>query len=214
MTALIWDLDGTLVDSYRAIVPAAQEACAAFGLDFDTDYIHAEVIRTSVGDFIESAAGAKNAAAIKDRFNLLNDSRINAILPMPHVKEALDLLSEDGNSSFVFTHRGASCRTILENTGLLPYFTEVVTALDGFPRKPAPDAILYLMDKYVLSPKDCYYVGDRSLDVEAANNAGIGSILYLDPASPGTATGKETYVVKDLLEIPDICREKKQNSPS
>ena len=38
--------------------------------------------------------------------------------------------------------------------------------------------------------------------VEAAINAGISSILYLDPASPGSATGKETYLVHDLLEIP------------
>ena len=105
------------------------------------------------------------------------------------------------------THRGASCLAILRQTGLLPYFTEVVTALDGFPRKPDPAAILYLLEKYHLSPAASFYVGDRSLDVEAANNAGIGSILFLDPSSPISATGHETYVVKDLLEIPALQQE-------
>ena len=126
-------------------------------------------------------------------------------MAMPHAKETLAALTEEGNRCFVYTHRGASCRTILENTGLLPYFTEIVTALDGFKRKPEPDAILYLMDKYALDRESCYYVGDRSLDIEAAVNAGIGSILYLPPESPGTVTGKETWVVKDLAEILKVC---------
>jgi len=60
------------------------------------------------------------------------------------------------------------------------------------------------MEKHNLSPARCFYVGDRSLDIEAAVNAEIGSILYLDPASPGQATGKESYVVNDLLTICDL----------
>ena len=204
MSAFIWDMDGTLVDSYPAIVPATREACAEFGLDCSPAYIHEQVIRTSVGAFIEQIAEQHglDPAPVKARFTQLNDQRVDAIRAMPHATEALSALARSGHSSFVYTHRGASCRTILENTGLLPYFTEVITALDGFPRKPAPDAILYLMEKYQLSPSECYYVGDRSLDIEAAENAGIGSILYLDPESPGKATGKETYLVRDLLEIP------------
>ena len=63
------------------------------------------------------------------------------------------------------------------------------------------------MKKYHLSPSASFYVGDRSLDVEAANNAGIGSILFLDPSSPISATGHETYVVKDLLEILTLRQE-------
>ena len=101
----------------------------------------------------------------------------------------------------------ASLRRDAFRCSVLPYFTEVVTALDGFPRKPDPAAILYLLEKYHLSPAASFYVGDRSLDVEAANNAGIGSILFLDPSSPISATGHETYVVKDLLEIPALQQE-------
>ena len=121
---------------------------------------------------------------------------------MPHTAETLAALQQTGHLNFVYTHRGASCMTILEQTGLAPYFTEVVTAVNGFPRKPEPDGILYLIEKHRLDKSRCFYVGDRSLDVEAAINAGISSILYLDPASPGSATGKETYLVHDLLEIP------------
>ena len=44
--------------------------------------------------------------------------------------------------------------------------------------------------------------GDR--DIDAALNAGIGSIFYLDPSSPGAPTGRETFIIHDLLEIPQL----------
>ena len=203
--SFIWDMDGTLVDSYPAIVPAAQTACSEFGFDFSAEYIHAQVIRTSVGTFIEEIAATRNLdpAPMKARFNQLNDSRIDRIRAMPNAEITLQRLTQAGHRCFVYTHRGASCHAILQQTGLLPYFTEIVTALDGFPRKPSPEAILYLMEKHRLTPDRCFYVGDRSLDIEAAGNAGTGSILFLDPASPVEATGRESFIVHDLIEIAD-----------
>ena len=205
--SFIWDMDGTLVDSYPAIVPAAQQACHEYGLIFRPEYIHEAVIRTSVGAFLEQECKKHglDSASVKMRFNQLNDSHISAIRAIPHAEETLRLLISFGHRCFVYTHRGASCHAILKQTDLLSYFTEVVTSQDGFPRKPDPAAILYLVEKYSLFPDRCYYVGDRSLDIEAANNAGIQSILYLDSNSPICATGHETYVVSDLLEIATLC---------
>ena len=205
--SFIWDMDGTLVDSYPAIVPATQQACHEYGLNFSSEYIHEAVIRTSVGAFLEHECKKHglDPAPVKTRFNQLNDSHIDAIRAIPHAEKTLRLLTLSGHKCFVYTHRGASCHAILEQTGLLPYFTEVVTALDGFPRKPDPAAILYLIEKYSLFADSCIYVGDRSLDIEAANNAGIQSVLYLDSTSPINATGHETYVISDLLEITNLC---------
>ena len=173
--SFIWDMDGTLVDSYPAIVPAVQDACAGVGLQFSAEVIHKAIIRTSVGDFLKEKCeeNGLDSAPVKAEFNRLNDSRIGAICAISHAEETLRMLTSGGHQCFVYTHRGASCRAILQQTGLLPYFTELVTALNGFPRKPDPAAILYLMDKYSLSPETSFYVGDRSLDIEAANNAGI-----------------------------------------
>ena len=207
--AFIWDMDGTLVDSYPAIVPAARETLAAFGVKTEPEEIHREVIATSVGALLERIARERglDAGALKADFGRRNDSRIQAICPMPHAKDCLEALQQAGHRSFVYTHRGASCESILRQNGLEGYFTEIVTALSGFPRKPAPDAILYLMEKYGLDRGSCFYVGDRSLDIEAAERAGIGSILLLDPNSPGTATGRETWVVRNLGEIPGLFRD-------
>ena len=204
--AFLWDMDGTLVDSYPAIVPAVQEVCDGLGLNFPPELIYEQIIQTSVGSFLEALADRLHIdpAPLKQQFNARNDSRADAVRAMPHAKEILEILTGSGHPCFVVTHRGASCHVILEKTGLEPYFTEIVTALNGFPRKPAPDSILYLIRKYSLNPSQCFYVGDRSLDIAAANNAGVQSILFLDPAAPGAVTGQETYVVSDLLEIQTI----------
>ncbi len=205
--ALIWDLDGTLLDSYPAIVPSAREICAELGEDYSEDYVHSFVIRTSVGQLLRELAARRgvDADAVVERFNRRSDSRLALIRPMPHARETLAALSEGGARSFVYTHRGESSFTILENTGLAPYLTEVLTSRSGFPRKPEPDALLYLVEKYALDPAHTWYVGDRSLDIEAACRAGLRSILYLDPAAPGEPTGREDVIVHDLAEIPGLA---------
>ena len=76
-----------------------------------------------------------------------------------------------------------------------------MTNQSGFPRKPEPDGILYLMEKHGLDPARSWYVGDRRIDMEAARNAGIGSVLFLPPGSPGTPAGFEDHVVTDLRQI-------------
>ena len=207
--ALIWDMDGTLVDSYPAIVPAARETLGEFGLALSEEEIRREVLDTSVGALLQRVAREQgwDPAPLQAAFQSRNDSRIGSIRPMPHARDCLAALKEAGCRSFVYTHRGASCPEILEHTGLRPYFTELVTALAGFPRKPAPDGILYLMEKYDLDPAACFYVGDRRLDLEAAGNAGVGCIFYAPPENPVAPTGRERFIVRDLLEIPALLPE-------
>ena len=96
---------------------------------------------------------------------------------------------------FVYTHKGITANDVLERLGVRQYFTEVVTSANGFARKPEPEAINYLLDKYDLDKTSTYYVGDRRLDVEAAENAGIKSINLGQPSS------KINQHIADLSDI-------------
>ena len=49
-----------------------------------------------------------------------------------------------------------------------------------------------------------FYVGDRTLDIACAVNAGIKSVLYLPEDSYAVPDGRQTFIVKDLLDIRDI----------
>lgn len=86
---------------------------------------------------------------------------------------------------FLVSHRDDSLLAILDKTGIAAYFTEVVTASNGFARKPSPDSMLYLKRQYQIT--NALVIGDREIDVEAGRRAGFATLLL-----------PETF---DLLEI-------------
>ena len=201
----IWDLDGTLIDSYDIIVDSL---CRIYkekiGIQLNREDVYKEAIRYSVGHFIqgmEKQTGIK-FDELKDRYSQISGEEKLKIKPMKHALEILEYLKEQGIHSYVFTHRGKSTEPVLRNIGIYDYFDEIITSKDPmFNRKPLPDTINYLVDKYHLDKNNTYYVGDRSMDIECANNAHIKSIMFLPKGGYGLATGKETYTIEDLLDI-------------
>ena len=205
-TALIWDLDGTLLDSYDIIVTSLYKAYREFHIELDQREILQGIITDSVRVYITKME-PKTGIAFDDvnkRFSEINDSEKLNIKPMKNAAEILCWLQEQDIPNYVFTHKGASTRTVLKNIGMLDFFEDIVTGKDGFPRKPDPSALNYLIEKHKLNKNSTFYVGDRSLDIECANNAGIKSILFLPESSAAHPTGNETFIVKDLLEIKEI----------
>ena len=203
--SFIWDLDGTLVDSYDVIAGSLYQVSNELNLNYDKTEIRKEVIRNSVSYFIDKIIAEKNIDfnVIKDRYSEITDLNNDKIVAMKNAILLLDKLNELGIKSYLFTHRGKSTNFVLENTKLSKYFKEVVTSKSGFKRKPEPDAINYLVNKYNLNKDNTYYVGDRSIDIMCANNANIKSILFLGDGIT-KPSGKETYVIDDLIKILDI----------
>ena len=76
------------------------------------------------------------------------------------------------------SHRDRQVLTLIEQTGIAPYFTEIVTADEGFPRKPDPASMLYLKGKYGIQTG--LVIGDRPIDIEARELQGFQPI-YLIP---------------------------------
>lgn len=203
---LIWDLDGTLLDSYGVIVAGLHGALLEHGIDCDPGEITRCVCRFSIGKWLGEVSSAFQIPreVLRDRYLELSEGRYRDIVLMPHAGELLERTAKRGVSHYVYTHRGRTTKPVLEHLGILSRFTEVVTILDGFGHKPCPDAVLYLTEKYRLDKDRTCYVGDRSVDIDCARNAGIHSILYLPEGSCGEATGREDAVVRDLLEIEDM----------
>ncbi|MCI8441806.1 MAG: HAD-IA family hydrolase [Provencibacterium sp.] len=208
-TVFIWDLDGTLLDSYPIIVQSLRQALAEQGVFREVEEIYRHVIAYSVGSFIEKTIGEASLCAeqLRKRYAQLNHERDMQIKLMPHAQQVLQQTADRGCRHYVYTHKGSASCAILENTGILPFFEEVVTSRNGFASKPNPAALDYLIEKYRLKKEHCFYVGDRRVDVECAVNAGIKSILFLPEGGYGEKTGKEDRVVFDLLDIIDLFRQ-------
>lgn len=202
--SIIWDLDGTLIDTYGGIVNSYIQAMTDMGIDhidksrvFDLvkiDSKHcAEVLAIETGlhgEFIR-----KHARSIYDKFSTA------AQKPFPFVESVCKRIINEGGKNLIVTHRDrASTNELLERNGLLDLFSEIVTADDGFPEKPIPASFIYLLEKHRLQVNSTLGVGDRDLDVGAANSAGIFSIYFCPAGSIHTRAKRSISCISELEE--------------
>ena len=181
-TAFIWDLDGTLLDSYEAILAGIEETYRQFSIPYNKEEVRTFILKYSVQDLLEQVAEERGLDPVKlnqVRAQSLAEKNAQVVL-MPGAREVLAWADKQGIQQFVYTHKGDNALTILRDLGLDAYFTEILTSKSGFARKPSPEAATYLIDKYHLNPEQTYYIGDRILDIEFAQNSGIQSINFLE----------------------------------
>ena len=198
--ALIWDLDGTLLDSYDAILAGLEETYASYQLPFDRASIKDYILKHSVQDLLVAVA-AEYQLDVTD----LNHRRAESlaeknaqVLLMDGARDVLSWAKDAGIQQFVYTHKGENALVILRDLGLESFFKEILTSQSGFARKPDPEAAMYLIEKYGLHPEKIYYIGDRSLDIDFARNSQIQSINFL------TSDYEGNHQMKTLGDIPSI----------
>ncbi len=204
---LIWDFDGMLFDTYPRMASAFVKALSDMGIrgDYDEVMLH---IKRSVGK-------ATNAFSEKyglDRQRLIELYHLHehamppeTMVPYEGMCELLKDAVTSGKRHFLYTHRDDSALEALDRYGIRPLFSGGVTAMDHFPAKPAPDALLHIMERYSLDPDGSIMLGDRDIDILAARNAGISGCLF-DPAHFYDAfdNGMRTDTVDGLRDILDI----------
>ena len=199
-TAFIWDLDGTLLDSYEAILSGIEETFGQFSIPYDKEKVREFIFKFSVQDLLEKVAEERKLdVEVLNQVRAQSLAEKNAqVVLMPGAREVLSWAEESGIQQFVYTHKGYNAFTILRDLGLEFYFTEILTSQSGFARKPSPEAAIYLLDKYQLNPDNTYYIGDRTLDVEFAQNSGIQSLNFLESSYEGN------YRIQALADISRI----------
>ncbi len=208
MTALIWDLDGTLLDSYPIIVDCALQTLRECGETPERGELHRRLIESSVKDVLTKTALARglDPDALWEHYQALNTAEDGRVRLMEGAAETLEALSRRGTANFVFTHKGATARAVLEKLGVWRYFADILSAGEGIPRKPAPDGINLLCARHSLDKRKTFYVGDRALDLKCAHSAGVGAIFFLPPSSPASPPDGNYITVRALSEIPEIIR--------
>lgn len=177
----IFDLDGTLLDTLEDLAVSLNHALACHGLPLRT----VDEVRSFVGNgirmLIERAVPAGSTAA--DVEQVLQEFRAyytrhsaDQSRPYAGILPMLETLRKRGIAVAVVSNKSedavkALCRQ---------YFGDRVDLalgdLPGRPRKPAPDAVLELLQRYQVQPADAVYIGDSEVDVQTARNAGLDGL--------------------------------------
>jgi len=172
---IIFDFDGTLIDSYEAIAESLNHVRTSFSLP----EIPAEEIRPMVGHGLEKLiAKAVGSERVDEGIRLFRQSyaslceRKTSILPQ--VKETLDALDRRGYQMAIATNKPSYfARDILRALEIDHLFVEVLGPNDVERPKPDPEMIEIIIMRIGLSPEEIVYVGDMPLDVEVGRRAGV-----------------------------------------
>ena len=210
-TTLVFDLDGTLVDSAPDIAAAVNALFTELGLPA----VELALIRRMIGDgapvLLERAlahvAATHAAADLMPRFSVhygKNAVRLTTVYPA--VAETLIQLRDLGCRLGVCTNKPIGpTRAVLAALGL-DALIEAVVGGDSLPqRKPAPEPLLAVIRALGGTPDNAVLIGDSAVDLACAEAAGVPAIII--PSGYGMAEPKATLIAAGFAELPRVIAE-------
>ena len=196
---IVFDVDGTLVDSQHVIVSTAQAAFERFGLPRPTDDAVRRIVGLSLVEGMARLAPTLDAAQVEDLAHAYRETfqaaRAKPDLPetlFPGVVAMLEAVAAAGFDLGIAT--GKSRRgllSVLERHGLARFFSTLQTA-DVPPGKPHPAMLLRALDECGVAPAEAAMIGDTTFDIAMACAAGalpIGVAWGYHPVEELTAAG-------------------------
>lgn len=212
--AVIFDLDGTLVDSAPDIAEAINVGFAPLGIaPFSVDAVKS-LIGGGAAVAIKRAVNQLGVtlppdaeAGVLERF-LAAYARVSADGRglYPGALDLLRRLRDEGRHLALCTNKAEHITHItIEALGIAGYFGAVVAARDDLPKKPDPAMLLKALAPFDVSPEDAIMIGDSHADIDAAKAAGCRSIAvsYGYAPTPASELGASA-VVDGLADIPAV----------
>lgn len=179
---LIFDLDGTLLDTLEDLADAANATLTHFGFPVHpTDsyrYFVGEGLHTLVQRILPDSATETDIEKLMEKFGEIYATNWNANSgPYPGILDMLQSLSDAGMQLAVLSNKPHKFTQICVDT-LLPdcSFSFVYGKRDGIARKPDPVGALEIAKNMNLSVEEILYVGDTATDMQTGNRAGMKTI--------------------------------------
>lgn len=174
--ALIFDLDGTLIDSQLDLIRSVN----AMLLEMGREQLHEDTISGYIGHGAPQLVGralgngageAEREHALKFFLSYYEDHKMDSTRAYPGVPEALEHLS--GFSMAILTNKPVRISVrILEDLGLAKYFSAVYGGNSFETKKPDPLGAHTILREFGAAPGEVILIGDSEVDVQTARNAG------------------------------------------
>jgi len=202
---IIFDLDGTLVDAYPAIIKSFNYTMSKLGYPQQKSL----TIRRAVGRGDENLLkpfvrrkDLKKAVLLYRKHHktaLLQYSRL-----FPSVDKVLTKLREKGFKLAVASNRPTKFSLILiRHLGLKKYFAYVLCADKLKHLKPHPEILRKIRQRFSLKPGQTLYVGDMTIDAQAAGNAKVKAVIVTTGSSSKTEIIREKpfRIIRRIIDL-------------
>ena len=205
--ALIWDFDGTIIDSEWPHFAAARDACQHYGIELTLEWwqsrigIHnkvhwSQIIIDDVGQPADLAVVLERTRDHKNAMTLAQPIRdgVTELFTEAHAGGVPIAVASSSSTSWVGPH--------LERLSLDQYVSALRTRDDVKHAKPWPDVFLAASAALEIEPADCLVVEDSSAGVQAAKDAGMTCVVCPNAVTEGQDFSRADLVVSSVAEIP------------
>lgn len=177
LSAILWDNDGTLVDTEPLYFEATREALAAVGIELTLEFY----VRISLGEgrsmfelALERGVSRDDVERLREERNARYADLLGAgVSVRPGIRQCLNALSGRVRMGIVTSSMRDHFTRMHERTELLSYFDFFLTREDFERAKPAPDSYLTAAARHRLDPSRCLAIEDSLRGVVAAKRAGM-----------------------------------------
>lgn len=210
--AIVWDLDGVLVDTEPDLKASFRAAAKAVGFGELTEEQVSNKIGGGAKKALESIFGDQKDRYAVEALAFFKDyypkhSAVHSVL-YPGVKETLEALHGTARFAVATAKIKTATLEILETLGIAHYFDYVVTADDMTRMKPDPQSIQMVQERFNVPPEKVVMIGDMATDIQAAHAAGstgIGVTYGYGDKDDIIAAGAD-FIVDCPKELPGLFR--------
>jgi HAD superfamily hydrolase (TIGR01509 family) len=208
--AILFDLDGTIVDSREAYWEALKKAFAVFGQKCFSRNMMMEIPRRleqnmSLNDILQ---GVDVQEFLEVYLKAYYEATMEKTKPLPGILDTLEKLSKKAKLSVITMRYVPKEKVIqeLERFGLVKYFHEVMTALNTNEPKPSPEALVKCSNRMGIPTCRCAFVGDSVTDVRAGKAAGTRTVAVLSGIFSLEELKRENpdLILENVNRLPDF----------
>lgn len=209
--AILFDIDGTLLDAWDFIVGALRYSLSVYGYPQPSKKEIKKALGKSLIDFYQAVIPIADPLTLAASHHQFQKKNFHLIKPFPKTKKTLKALKKSGFLLAAVSNRmRESLVGSLIFTGIFDYFDVVVCADDVKNPKPHPEHLLFAMEKLEAEPINSYMVGDSPQDIIAGKGAKVKTIgVTYGMVGKGIIKHSPDYAIDDIEEILKILKDVK-----
>jgi 2-phosphoglycolate phosphatase len=203
--AVIFDLDGTLIDSYPGILDSLNYALTSLGRSPVDLVAVKKMVGKGLDHLISHAIGVEKLEEGKRLFrDRYDQAHLSGTFLLPDAVQTLSALQSKGIRMSVASNKPSDyTRKILEHLNLQKFFTASFGPEQVKKTKPDPAMLQELMKRMNVEPAEVLYVGDMIMDIQTARNAGVAVAVIPSGGNSRDelASASPDYLLDDLEQL-------------